>query len=81
VVDIAMGSDQLVLSILQPGAGIIEEVRLYVAATVCLHQLIVQFLDMCLQTVVLLKKLSVALLDVLNEVVLGGHLVVILLQA
>jgi hypothetical protein len=81
VVDIAMGSDQLVLSILQPGAGIIEEVRLYVAATVCPHQLIVQFLDMCLQTVVLLKKLSVALLNVLNEAVLGGHLVVVLLQA
>jgi hypothetical protein len=31
--------------------------------------------------VVLLKKLAVALLDVLDEAVLGRHLVVVLLQA
>jgi hypothetical protein len=43
------------------------------------HQLIVQFLDTCLQVVVFLKKLSVALLDILDEAVLGRHLVVILL--
>jgi hypothetical protein len=36
---------------------------------------------MCLQAVVLLKKLSIALLDDLDEAVLGKHLVVILLQA
>jgi hypothetical protein len=32
---------------------------------------------MCLQAVVLLKKLTIALLDVLDEVVLGRHLVVV----
>jgi hypothetical protein len=49
-------------------------------ATVGPHQLIVQFLDTCFQAVVLLKKLSVALLDVLDEAVLDRHLVVVLLQ-
>jgi hypothetical protein len=43
------------------------------------HQLIVQFFDTCLQAVVLVKKLSIALLDVLDEAVLGRHLVVVLL--
>jgi hypothetical protein len=81
VVDIGLGSDQLVLSILQLSASVIQEVWLDIAATVGPYQLIVQFLDTCLQAVVLLKKLSVALLDVLDEAVLGRHLVVILLQA
>jgi hypothetical protein len=45
------------------------------------HQLIVQFLDACFQAVVLLKKLTVTLLDVLDEAVLGRHLVDVLLQA
>jgi hypothetical protein len=79
VVNIALGSDQLVLSFLQPGAGVIEEVWLYIVAMVGPHQLVIQFLDMCLHAVVLLKKLSVTLLDVLDEAVLDRHLVVLLL--
>jgi hypothetical protein len=79
VVDVALSSDQLVLGVLQPGAGVIEEVRLHVAAAVGPHQLVVQFLDACFQAVVLLKKLVVTLLDVLDEAVLGRHLVIVLL--
>jgi hypothetical protein len=45
------------------------------------HQLVVQLLDACFKVVVLLKKLAVALLDVLDEVVLDRHLMVVLLQA
>jgi hypothetical protein len=45
VMDIALNSGQLILSILQPGAGVIEEVRLDVAAATGPHQLIVQLLD------------------------------------
>jgi hypothetical protein len=45
------------------------------------RQLVIQFLDACLQAVVLLKELMVALLDVLDEVVLGRQMVAILLQA
>jgi hypothetical protein len=41
VVDIALGNDQLVLSVLQPGVGVIEEVRLYIAAMVGPHQLVI----------------------------------------
>jgi hypothetical protein len=81
VVDVALSSDQLIMGILQLGAGVIEEVRLHIAATVGPHQLIVQLLDARFQAVVLLKKLTVTLLDVLDEAVLGRHLVVILLQA
>jgi hypothetical protein len=40
VVDVALGSDQLVLGILQLGVGVIEEVRLYIAVVVG-HQLVV----------------------------------------
>jgi hypothetical protein len=80
VVDIALGSGQLILSVLQPSAGIIKEVRLDVAAAVGHHQLIIQLLDPHLQTVGLLKELYVALLDVLDEAVLGLHLVSVLLQ-
>jgi hypothetical protein len=80
VVDIALSSGQLILSVLQPGVGIIKGVRLDVAATVGPHQLIIQFHDTCLQAVILLKKLLVALPDVLDEAVLGRHLMVVLLQ-
>jgi hypothetical protein len=48
VVDIALGSGQLILSVLQPGAGIVEEVGLEVTAMISPHQLIVQLLDMSL---------------------------------
>jgi hypothetical protein len=81
VMDIALSSDQLVLGVLQPGASIVEEVRLHITATVGPHQLIVQLLDVRFQGVVLLKKLAVTLLDVLDEAILGRHLVVVLLQA
>jgi hypothetical protein len=49
VVGIALGSDQLILSVLQPGVGIVEEVRLDVTTAVGPHQLIVQLLDPCLR--------------------------------
>jgi hypothetical protein len=81
VVVVALSSDQLILSVLQPGAGIIEEVQLHIAAAVGPHHLTILFLDVRFQAVVLLKKLTVTLLDVLDEVVLRRHLVVILLQA
>jgi hypothetical protein len=45
VVDVALSSDQLVLGVLQPGAGIVEEVQLHVAVVVGPHQLVVQLLD------------------------------------
>jgi hypothetical protein len=79
VVDIALGNGQLVLKVLQSGAGVIKEVRLDVAATVGPHQLIIQLLDPRLQMVGLLKELSVAVLDVLDEMVLDHHLVGVLL--
>jgi hypothetical protein len=47
VVDVALSSDQLILGVLQSGAGIIEEVQLHVTAVVGPHQLIVQLLDVC----------------------------------
>jgi hypothetical protein len=46
VVDVALGSDQLILGVLQPGAGVIEEVRLHVVAALGPHQLIIQLLGM-----------------------------------
>jgi hypothetical protein len=79
VVDIALGNGQLVLKVLQSGAGVIKEVRLDVTAMVGPHQLIVQLLDPRLQMVGLLKELSVAVLDVLDEMVLDHHLVGVLL--
>jgi hypothetical protein len=79
VVDIVLGDDQLVLSVLQPCTGIIKEVGLDVTATVCPHQLIIQLLDARLKAVVLLEELSIALLGVFDEAVLGRHLVVVLL--
>jgi hypothetical protein len=80
VVDVALCSDQLILGVLELGAGVIEEVRLHVAAVVGPHQLIVQLDDARFQVVVLLKKIAVTLLDVLDEAILGRHLVVVLLQ-
>jgi hypothetical protein len=81
VVDVALSSDQLVLGVLQPGAGVVEEVPPHIAPAVGRHQLIVQLIDMCFQAVVLLKKLAVSLLDELNEAVLDRQLMVVLLQA
>jgi hypothetical protein len=79
VVDVALGGGQLVLSMLQSGAGVIEVIGLEVMAVISPHQLIVQLLDACLKADVLLKKLSVALLNVLDGAILGLHLVGVLL--
>jgi hypothetical protein len=68
VVDIGLGSGQLILSVLQPGAGIIEEVGLEVTAAISPHQLVIQLLDTRLNAGVLLKKLSVTLLNILDGV-------------
>jgi hypothetical protein len=74
VVDIALGSNQLILSMLQSGEGVVEVISLEVTAVISPHQLIIQLPDACLQASVLLQKLSVALLDVLDDAVLGLHL-------
>jgi hypothetical protein len=55
VVDIALGSSQLILSMLQSGAGVVEVVGLEVTATISPHQLIVQLLDARLKAGILLK--------------------------
>jgi hypothetical protein len=73
-------SNQLNLSVLQPGAGVIEVVSIEVAAAISPHQLITQLPDACLQVGVLLQKLSIALLDVLDDTVLGLQLIGTLLQ-
>jgi hypothetical protein len=75
VVDVALGSNQLVLGVLQLGTGVVEVISLEVAAAISPHQLITQLLDAHLQAGVLLQKLSVALLDVLDNAVLGLHLI------
>jgi hypothetical protein len=69
VVDVALGSNQLILSMLQSGAGVTEVVSFEVAAVISPHQLIIQLSDARLQAGVLLQKLSVALLDVLDDAV------------
>jgi hypothetical protein len=79
VVDVALGSNQLILSMLQSGTGVIEVVSLEVAAAISSHQLITQLPDARLQAGVLLQKLSVALLDVLDDAVLDLHLISALL--
>jgi hypothetical protein len=79
VVDVALGGSQLILRVLQSGAGVIEVVGLEVTVAISPHQLIAQLLDSCLKAGVLLKKLSVALLNVLDGVVLGLHLAGVLL--
>jgi hypothetical protein len=80
VVDVALGSNQLILSMLQSGEDIVEVISLEVAAVISPHQLIIQLPNACLQASVLLQKLSVALLDVLDDAVLGLHLTDTLLQ-
>jgi hypothetical protein len=80
VVDVALGSNQLILSVLQSGAGVIEVVSLEVAAAISPHQLLIQLPDARLQAGVLLQKLSIALLDVLDDAVHGLHLIGALLQ-
>jgi hypothetical protein len=79
VVDVALGSSQLILSVLQSGAGVIEVIGLEVMAAINPDQLVIQLLDALLQVGVLLKELSVAFLDVLDGAVLGLHLVSALL--
>jgi hypothetical protein len=80
VVDVALGNNQLFLSVLQSGTGVIEVISLEVAAAISPHQLITQLPNARLQAGVLLQKLSVALLDVLDDAVLGLHLIGALLQ-
>jgi hypothetical protein len=80
VVDVALGSNQLILSMLQSGTGVIEVISLEVTAAISSHQLITQLPDARLQAGVLLQKLAVALLDVLDDAVLGLHLIDALLQ-
>jgi hypothetical protein len=80
VVDVALGSNQLILGILQSGTGVIEVVSLEVTTVISPHQLITQLPDARLQVGVFLQKLSVALLDVLDDTVLGLHLIGALLQ-
>jgi hypothetical protein len=79
-VDVALGSNQLIMSVLQLGAGVIKVISLEVAAVISPHQLITQLSDTRLQASVLLQKLSVALLNVLDDAVLGLHLTGALLQ-
>jgi hypothetical protein len=81
VVDVALGSGQLILSVLQSGTGVIEVVGVEVTVAISTHLLIIQLPDVCLKAGVLLKKLSVALLNVLDGAVLGLHLIDALLQA
>jgi hypothetical protein len=69
----------VILSVLQSGAGVIEVVDLEVTATISPHQLIVQLLDARLKAGILLKEVSVALLNVLDSAVLGLHLTGVLL--
>jgi hypothetical protein len=75
VVDIALGSNQLVLGVLQSGTGVVEVISFEVTTAISPHQLITQLPDVCLQAGVLLQKLYVALLDVLDNAVLGLHLI------
>jgi hypothetical protein len=79
VVDVAQGSGQLILSVLQSGAGVIEVIGLEVTTVTSPHQLIIQLPDACLQAGVLLQQLLVALLNVLDDMVLGLHLSGVLL--
>jgi hypothetical protein len=80
VVDVALGSNQLILSMLQSGTSVIKVVSLEVAAAISHHQLITQLPDARLEAGVLLQKLSVALLDILYNAVLGLYLIGALLQ-
>jgi hypothetical protein len=80
VVDVDLSDGQLILSVLQSGAGVIEVTGLEVTAVISPHHLIVQLLDARLEVGILLKELSVALLNVLDGTVLGLHLGSPLLQ-
>jgi hypothetical protein len=80
VVDVALGSGQLVLSVVQSGVGVVEVIGPEVTTAISPHQLIIRLPDARLQAGVLLQKLSVALLDVLDDAVLGLHLNGALLQ-
>jgi hypothetical protein len=81
VVYVALGGGQLVLSVLQSSAGVIKEVGLEVTAVISPHQLIIQLLDTHLKMGIILEKLSVALLNVLEGMVISLHLAGVLLQA
>jgi hypothetical protein len=81
VVDVALGGGQLILSMLQSGAGVIEVIGLEVTVVISPHQLLVQLLDARLKVGILLMELSVALLNVLDGAVLGLHRARILLRA
>jgi hypothetical protein len=74
VVDVALDDGQLILSMLQSGAGVIEVVGLEITAAISPHQLIIQLLDARLKVVILLKEPSVALLNALDGTVPGLHL-------
>jgi hypothetical protein len=80
VVDVALGGGQLILSVLQSGVGVVEVVSLEVTITISPHQLIVQLLDARLKVGILLKELSIALLNVLDDAVLDLHLAGLLLK-
>jgi hypothetical protein len=80
VVKIPLDSGQLILSVLQSGAGAVKEIGLKVTAAISPYQLVIQLLDMHLKMGVLLKNLSVALMNVLDGTVLGLHLASVLLQ-
>jgi hypothetical protein len=80
MVDVALGSNQLILSVLQSGMSVNEVVSLEVMAAIGPHQLITQLPNARLQAGILLQKLSIALLDVLDDVVLDLHLIGALLQ-
>jgi hypothetical protein len=80
VVDVALGSNQLILSVLQSGADVVEVISLEVTDAISPHQLIIQLPGACLQADVFLQKLLVALLDVLDDAVFGLHLTDALLQ-
>jgi hypothetical protein len=81
VMDVALGGGQLVRSVLQSGAGVVEVVDLEVMAAISPHQLIIQLPDARLKAGVPRKKLSVALLNVLDGTVPGPHLAGVRLQA
>jgi hypothetical protein len=81
VVDVTLGGGQLILSVLQSGAGVIEVISLEIIAVITPHQLFVQLINARLKAGVLLKKLSIALLNILDDAVLGLHLVSTLLKA
>jgi hypothetical protein len=81
VVDVALCGGQLILCVLQSGAGVIEVIGLEVTTVISPHQLIIQFLDARLKAGILLKELSVTLMNVLDGVVLSLHLVGVLIQA